>query len=70
MLGILIGVFAILLGAKAFTPKGLPLTRKKHLTGTTAKIVGVACILVGALFIIDGVYAITRMVPIISGTGR
>jgi hypothetical protein len=34
MIGIILGVLSIGLGAKAFTPKGLPLSKTKDLTGT------------------------------------
>ena len=54
MIGIVIGVLAILLGGKAFTATGLPLTKAKNLTGTTAKVIGTICILIGALLILDG----------------
>ncbi len=47
MIGVILGAFTILLGVKAFTPSGLPLTRSKNLTGATAKVVGVVCILLG-----------------------
>ncbi len=57
MLGLILGVFVILLGAKAFTEKGLPLTKEKNLTGTTAKIIGVVCILLGLAFVADGLLA-------------
>ena len=57
MLGLALGVFTILLGAKAFTEKGLPLSREKNLTGTTAKVIGVVCILLGLAFCADGFLA-------------
>jgi hypothetical protein len=62
MLGIIIGVLAILLGIKAFTPKGLPLTNTRNLTGMTAKIIGVACIVLGILFILDGLISTSRII--------
>lgn len=58
MIGIFIGVAAILLGAKGFTRDGLPFTSKKRLTGTAAKVVGVICLLVGLALIADGVYSV------------
>jgi len=57
MLGLILGVVVILLGVKAFTENGIPLTKEKNLTGTTAKVIGVICILLGILFILDGVLA-------------
>ena len=61
MIGILIGIAAIFLGAKGFTPDGLPFTSKKRLTGTTAKVVGVICVLIGLLFIADGLYSLSTL---------
>ena len=46
MLGLILGVFVVVLGAKAFTPTGIPLTREKNLTGATAKVIGAICSLV------------------------
>jgi len=47
MLGLILGPLIILLGAKAFSETGIPLTREKNLTGTTAHIIGVVVILLG-----------------------
>jgi len=58
MIGILIGVGAILLGAKGFTREGLPLTSKKRLTGTGAIVVGVICVLIGLAFIAEGMFSV------------
>ncbi len=54
MLGIILGVATILLGAKAFTEKGIPLTNKKNLTGSTAKTIGVICIVLGVALVAWG----------------
>jgi len=61
MIGIFIGIGAILLGLRGFTRDGLPLTRKKRLTGTPAKVIGVICLLVGLALIADGVYMINKI---------
>ena len=66
MIGIILGVFTILLGAKAFTPQGLPLTSTKHLTGTTAKVIGVVCILLGTLMIVEGAIGTAKLWAILS----
>jgi hypothetical protein len=58
MIGILIGIGAILLGAKGFTRDGLPLTSSKRLTGTGAKVAGVICLLIGLAFIAEGLFSI------------
>jgi hypothetical protein len=70
MLGLILGVFVILLGAKAFTPKGIPLTREKNLTGVTAKIIGVICILLGLAFLADGILASFSLLNLFSGNSR
>lgn len=70
MLGLILGIFVILLGAKAFTPNGLPLTKDKNLTGATAKIIGVICIVLGVAFIADGVLASFSIVNLFRGGGR
>ena len=70
MLGLILGVVIILLGAKAFSAAGIPLTREKNLTGTTAKVIGVVCILLGLFFIADGILASFRIFSLMSGGGR
>ena len=70
MLGIILSLFVIGLGAKAFTPAGLPLSKTRNLTGTTAKVIGVICILLGILFIVDGVFSTLRIVSLFSGSNR
>lgn len=67
MLGIVLGIFVILLGLKAFTEKGIPLTRQKNLTGAGAKVIGVICVLLGLLFIADGALAAFSVVRILRG---
>ena len=67
MLGIILGVFVIILGAKAFSPTGIPLTREKKLTGTAAKIIGAVCIVLGVAFIADGVLASFSIWNLLSG---
>jgi hypothetical protein len=58
LIGIVIGIAALLLGLKGFTPAGLPFTKNKRLTGTTAKVVGAACLLLGLALIADGLYSV------------
>lgn len=67
MAGLVIGVLAILLGAKAFTETGLPLSKDKNLTGPTAKVIGVVCILLGVVFIADGVLASFSIMRLLGG---
>ena len=70
MLGLILGVFVIILGAKAFTAAGIPLTKKKNLTGITAKVIGVICILLGIAFLADGLLASFSIIRLLSGVGR
>lgn len=42
-----VGFAAVVLGTKGFSAEGLPLTSKKNITGTTARIIGGACMLFG-----------------------
>lgn len=70
MLGIILGIFTILLGAKAFTPAGIPWSKTKNLTGTTAKVIGVVCIALGVLFIVDGVFGAAKILALLSGSQR
>lgn len=60
IIGIAIGIGAIILGAKGFKPEGLPFTNSKRITGTPARIVGVICILIGLVFIAGNVYPFVR----------
>ena len=61
MLGIPLGIFTILLGAKGFSESGIPLTSKKNLHGSTAKSIGFVCILLGVFFLIAGFHAVSRL---------
>jgi hypothetical protein len=70
MLGIILGIFTIGLGVKAFTPTGLPLSKTKNLTGASARVIGVVCILLGAFFIADGVFGTMRILSLLSGSSR
>jgi hypothetical protein len=54
-----LGGIAISLGCKGFTPKGLPWTKTKNITGTSAKILGALCMLIGAAFICFGLYGLS-----------
>jgi len=60
MLGILIGIGAILLGVKGFTPEGLPFTRKTRIKGTAGIIVGIVCLLLGILLLASGALPMLR----------
>ncbi len=64
MLGLILGIAAIALGAKAFTPAGIPLTREKNLTGTTAKVVGTVCVLFGGTVVLSGLFSMLRIASV------
>jgi hypothetical protein len=44
-----LGAAAIHLGIQGFRPAGMPFSKHKRLTGTSAKVVGTFCILFGLL---------------------
>lgn len=46
-----IGFVAIYLGCRGFSARGLPLTKNKNIRGTPAKVIGVACLLLGVFII-------------------
>jgi hypothetical protein len=50
MLGIVFAGCLVVLGAKAFTESGVPLTRNTSVKGATGKVVGTVCILLGLLW--------------------
>ena len=50
IIGLTIGVAAILLGVKGFTREGIPFTAKTKITGTPAIVIGVVCVLIGLVF--------------------
>lgn len=58
MISWLLAIAVFVLGAKAFTPAGIPLTREKSLHGTPGIICGVACILLGLLLVLDGLFGL------------
>ena len=49
-MSLILAFIAISLGLKGFSENGLPLTKKKNLTGKTAKIIGTVCIIIGVAF--------------------
>jgi hypothetical protein len=66
MLSFVLAVFVILLGAKAFTKNGIPLTRSKNLHGVGGKVCGVLCFLLAAFLIIDGLLGVANLARILS----
>ena len=66
MLSLILAVFVILLGAKAFTKGGIPLTRTKNLHGVGGKICGVICFLFAAFLILDGLFGMASVARMFS----
>ncbi len=57
---IAVGISAIVLGCKGFTPKGLPWMKGRYITGKRAEVVGVVCMIIGAAFICFALYALSE----------
>jgi hypothetical protein len=55
MLLSILGILVILSAIKGFMPSGIPVTKKKALTGTPAKLVGASCMGAGLLLVLVGV---------------
>ena len=66
MLSWILAIFVIMLGAKAFTRDGIPLTREKNLHGTKAKICGILCFLFAAFLVIDGLLSMKHLLRMLS----
>jgi hypothetical protein len=49
LVGVVIGIVAILIGAKGFTSAGLPLNKRRNITGVPGKLIGICCIAFGVL---------------------
>jgi hypothetical protein len=46
-----VGVLAMVLGCKGFTPKGLPFSKQNNITVKPAEIIGTVCMIIGAAFL-------------------
>lgn len=57
---IALGIAAIGLGYQGFTPKGLPWSKGRYITGKPGEILGVVCMLIGAAFICFVIYALSE----------
>ena len=66
MLSWILAVFVFLLGLKAFTPDGIPLTRNKSLHGLGGKICGILCLLFSGLLVIDGIFGMAAIASVFS----
>ena len=56
---IALGIAAIGLGCKGFTPKGLPWSKRRKITGKLAEILGAISMILGAAFICFALYALS-----------
>ena len=66
MLSWVLAVFVVLLGAKAFTKDGIPLTRTRNLHGVGGKICGILCFLLAAFLLFDGLLGMARIARLLS----
>lgn len=66
MLSWLLAIPVFLLGARAFTKEGIPLSRTKNLTGTVGHVCGGFCVLFGVLLVLDGLFGIASLVRVMS----
>lgn len=66
MLSWILAIFVFILGAKAFSKTGIPLTRHKNLTGAGGKVLGVLCILLGLILALDGALGVASIARMIS----
>ena len=57
---IAVGISAIGLGCKAFTPEGLPLSKGHSITGKRAEIIGAVCMIIGAALLCFAIWALSE----------
>jgi len=55
-----LGIATIGLGCKGFTRNGLPWSKRHNITGKSADIVGVVCMLIGAAFVCLGLVMLSE----------
>ncbi|MHC1762763.1 MAG: hypothetical protein AB9869_00445 [Verrucomicrobiia bacterium] len=56
LLVILLGIGTLLLGLKAFSKAGLPVTYSKRLHGRVGMLIGAVCVVLGAVWLIVGIW--------------
>ncbi len=61
MLGLIFGPLALILRLKGFSEAGMPFTKTRRITGTTAKIIGLFCVLLGVLMTLGGVMSVIQI---------
>lgn len=61
MISWILAIFVFMLGAKAFTKEGIPLTKTKKLQGPGGKICGVLCVLLGMFLMFDGLFGMANI---------
>ena len=57
------GILAISVGVTGFSDKGMPLTKKKRITGVPANVIGAICIAVGVFIILFPSIPWVRILP-------
>ena len=66
MISWILAIFVFMLGAKAFTKEGIPLTQTKKLQGPGGKICSVLCILLGLFLVFDGLFGMANIARLLS----
>lgn len=56
-----LGVALVLTGVKGFSPEGIPFSAERTLTGRTARIVGVVCLVAGSPIALAGLWLIVKI---------
>jgi uncharacterized membrane protein len=55
-----VGIAAMGLGCKGFTPKGLPFSKTSNITGRPAEIIGAVCMVIGAAFVCFAIWGLSE----------
>ena len=58
IIGVVVALLAFGLAAKGFSPAGLPVTNKVIVRGKAGKILGVVCLVIGALFLLGAAFQV------------
>jgi hypothetical protein len=56
-----IGFVAVYLGIQGFSPRGIPWSKERNITGRVARVVGSLCIALGIACVALGIWAIVRV---------
>ena len=55
-----VGLAAMGLGCKGFTPTGLPWSKNNNITGKPAEIIGAVCMIIGAAFVCFAIWGFSE----------